>query len=86
MMRQLSIYAFLFASGMANESLLTYYYSHASHGETRNCVLASLAQQAVCIVSSFYTLADCPLGSRECIKRWIIVALSYGFASYLVVG
>ncbi len=79
------IYAFLFAAGFANESLLTAYYVCAAEGRRWRCVLLSLAQQVVSIASTLYTLVDVEPGSREQMIRWVVVALSYVAASAWIV-
>lgn len=79
------VYAILFGIGFANEALLTAYYTNASKGRRWLCVGLSLTQQVVSGVSTFFNLVDVQPGSKEQMIRWVVSALSYGFATYVVV-
>ena len=79
------VYLILFGIGFANEALLTAYYTNASKGRRWLCVGLSLLQQVVACVSTFYNLVDVIPGSKEQIIRCIVSAVSYGFATYVVV-
>ena len=81
----MSVYLLLFATGMANEALLTSYYLNAAKGRRWLCVALALGQQVVSIAATFYTLVDVVPGSREQFIRWAITACSYGCATALVV-
>ena len=79
------VYLILFTTGFANEALLTAYYTNAAKGKRWLCVALSLMHQVVACTALFYNLVDVVPGSREQIIRWVVSAISYGFATYVVV-
>lgn len=79
-------YGFLLVSGIANEALMTLYYSvYAPAGDKWACVAIGLAQQLVQAGMMWLNLVEAQ-STRERLVRWAVTAASYGLAAAIIVG